>query len=387
MINDDKEYIETLENPEDEKEIDILEIVYKLWSRRKLILVWCLGGIITGLVIAFSIPREYTTNVDLAPEFNIGRYGGLGYSTYMSMYGFGMGANSSDAVYPQLYPDVLNSVPFMTGLFNVEVTTAEDGQEYTLEQYMSKKIEKPWWKTILGIPGKITGMFKTKKVEPTNHQLDNFRLTEKESDLVGALRNRITADIDQKTFMVSISVKMQDPLVSAIIADTVVNRLQNYITEYRTNKARQDLAYAEKINEEAQTTYYDAQQRYADYVDRNQGLSSRTAQITRDRLENEASLAFNLYNRTMQQVNLSKANVQETTPVYAVITPPTVPVRPSAPRKMLITAAFLFLGLIGSCAWILFGAPMIEQYKKKKEVIEAERWNPEKERKKLEKEL
>ena len=127
----------------------------------------------------------------------------------------------------------------------------------------------------------------------------------------------------------TIDVTMQDPLVSAMLADTVVTRLQEYITDYRTNKARKDLVYAEKLNSEAQQEYYKVQQKLADYADRNQGIATQSARITYDRLQNEASLAFNVYNQTAQQVQDAKAKVQETTPVYAVVTPPTVPPRRS----------------------------------------------------------
>lgn len=68
-----------------------------------------------------------------------------------------------------------------------------------------------------------------------------------------ALNKRVTATVDQKTNVVTISVLMQDPLISAVLADTVVSRLQDYVTQYRTNKSRKDLEYAETLNEEAES--------------------------------------------------------------------------------------------------------------------------------------
>ena len=159
---------------------------------------------------------------------------------------------------------------------------------------------------------------------------------------------------------------MQDPLVSATLADTVVSRLQNYITDYRTNKARKDLEYAELLNEEAKDNYYKAQQKYADYLDRNNGLILHSAQTTRERLQNEATLAFNLYNQTAQQVQVAKAKVQENTPVYATVTPATVPIKATSPRKPLILVGFVFLAFVACCAWILYGKPLVEEMKKKK---------------------
>ena len=349
----------------DEKEIDLLELATKLWAQKNKIVNWCVWGAVIGLVIAFSIPREYATSVKLAPEISDPKAAAGGLGALASIAGLSSGAASgADAVYPQLYPDVVSSVPFITSLFNVEVETKEDGEKFTVQQYMEDETSSPWWSVILGVPGKIIGLLKADEEVEEGHKLNNFQLTKDEADLVEALSKRVTANVDQKTSVVTIDVKMQDPLVSAMLADTVVTRLQEYVTSYRTNKARQDLEYAEKLNKEAQQEYYRAQQRYADYLDRNQGLAFRSAQITRDRLENETTLAFNLYNQTAQQVQKAKAKVQETTPVYAVVTPATVPIKPAAPRKVLILAGFIFLAFVACAAWILFIQPMVEEHKK-----------------------
>lgn len=360
-------------NDGEEKEIDLLELGMTLWKQRRKLIIWSIIGAVIGLVVAFSIPKEYDTSVKLAPELtdNKSMSGGLG--ALASMAGLSTGASAgADAVYPMLYPDVVGSVPFLTGLFDVKVTTkgknGEKGHTITVQQYMEEDMRSPWWGAVLGLPGKLIGMLKGGDEEAktgSDHKLDNFQLTLDESKLVESLGSRVSASVDDKTSVVTISVKMQDPLVSAVLADTVVSRLQEYITAYRTNKSRKDLEYAEKLNEEAKDNYYKAQQRYADYLDRNQGLAFHSAQVTRDRLENEATLAFNLYNQTAQKVQQAQAKVQETTPVYAIVTPATVPVMPTGPRKIIILIGFTFLAFVGCAAWILFGAPAIADIKAK----------------------
>ncbi|MCH5232050.1 MAG: chain-length determining protein [Muribaculaceae bacterium] len=355
---------------EEEKEIDLLELAYKLWSQRKLLLVWCMWGAIAGLIIAFSIPKEYTTEIKLAPESQGTRMsfsGGL--SALASMAGLSTGSSSgSDAVYPQLYPDIVESVPFATSLFNVPLTDSE-GNEYLLRDYLKKEIKKPWWGYITGLPMRAVGFVlsggKKKDEVDTIIITDNFKLTPEEMGLVGMIRSRVKASVDQKTNLISIETEMQDPLISAVLADTVVKRLQDYVTDYRTNKARKDLDYAEMLNSEAQDAYYEAQQRLADYVDRNQNLATKSAQVTKDRLENEADLAFNVYNETAIQVQNAKSKVQETTPVYTEITPATVPIQPTSPKKGLIIGGFIFLAFVACAAWILFGTPLVSEYKSK----------------------
>ena len=372
---EEKDNINTNGSEENDKEIDLLEIVYKLWSKKKLILVWCMWGVIAGLVIAFSIPKEFTTSVKLAPETkgnSASISGGLG--ALASMAGISASGNSgADAVYPTLYPDIVNSVPFATSLFDVPVSDKE-GNTFKVKEFLIDETKSPWWGVIISLPGKAIAAIKGNHdaTDGEGHVTNNFKLTPEEDKLVKALRDRISASVDQKTNVITIQARMQDPVVSAILVDTVVVRLRKYVTDYRTNKARKDLEYAETLNNEAQQEYYKAQQKLADYTDRNQNLATKSAQITRDRLENEASLAFNLYNETSLQVQNAKSRVQETTPVYTEITPATVPMVPTSPKKGLILGGCTFLAFVACCAWILFGSPIVTQYKTKvKEIKES----------------
>ena len=362
------------DNKNQEKEIDLLELVYKLWDKRKTLLIWCMWGVLAGLIIAFSIPKEFSTTVKLAPEVKTTKgslSGGLG--ALASMAGISASVNTgSDAVYPTLYPDIVESVPFATSLFDVPITDKE-GKTFTVREYLKKETKNPWWGVILALPGKIIGLFSSQDEENNGegHVTDNFKLTKEETKLVQALRKRVTAEVDQKTSVITITTMMQDPLVSATLADTVVDRLRDYITDYRTNKARKDLEYAQTLNNEAQQDYYDAQQRLADYIDRNQNLATRSAKVTQERLQNESELAFNLYNETALQLQNAKSKVQETTPVYTEITPATVPIRATSPRKGLIIAGCAFLALVSCAAWILFGTPLVSEYKSKVKEIKA----------------
>lgn len=367
-----EENINNYKDTEEEGTIDLLEIAANLWANRKKLIIWSVCGAVLGLIVAFSIPREYTTTVKLAPEINDNKNTSGGLGALASMAGLSNAAAGGDAVYPMLYPDVLESVPFLTSLFDVKVETAEDDpRTVTVAEYLEEDTKSPWWSVVIGLPFKLIGLLTPDEPEDPTHKLDNFRLTKDEDKLVKALTDRVTATVDTKTSVVTVDVTMQDPLVSAILADTVVERLKEFVTDYRTSKARNDLQYAEKLNEEAQQKYYVAQQKYAAYLDRNQGIVFRSAQVERERLENETALAFNVYNTTAQHVQRAQAKVQEALPVYAVISPATVPIKPSKPRKVLILIGFTFLAFVACAAWIQFLKPMVDEYKAKKAISES----------------
>lgn len=351
----DDEYID-----DEEKEIDIVELFGKLWKRKRFIIWWGVVGVVLGLVVAFSIPKEYGTTVTLAPELTSSKTSSMGgLSSIAQMVGINLNtAGTSDAVNPMLYPEIVASVPFLTGLFNVEVTT-EEGQVLTFRDYMEYKTSSPWWSAVIKLPfqaiGAVKDLFEEPKDTTKHYEVDPFRLSLDQSELVETLQKCITSDVDNKTAVITVNVSLQDPLVSALVADTVVTRLQEYVTQYRTEKARNDMEYARKINEEARQEYYKAQRNYTNYTDRNQGIITRSGLVESERLQNEMNLAFSLYNNTAQQYQLARAKVQEITPVYSVLQPATVAVKHTKPSKPLILIAFVFLAVAGASVWVLFG--------------------------------
>ena len=351
---------EEIARPAEEQEIDLLELAGKVWKDRRLVLKWCGIAVVVALIVAFSIPKEYTTTVTLAPEMGSGSRALSGLGALAGMAGVRLNDNETgDALSPELYPDIVSSVGFSTELFDIPVTDIDGELTTNLYDYLKEHQRSPWWSSIISFPFKCIGwvasLFKDDDEATGEGKVDPFRLSEDETNIVKALNNRIAVAVDKKTSVITLSVTMQDPLISATLTDTVMVKLQNYITEYRTNKSRKDLEFAQKLYDEAQKKYYAAQQVYADYVDANQGISRQSDDTQRRRLENEANLAFSLYNDTAQQLQLAKAKVQENTPVYTVVQAASVPLKASKPSKMMILVGFVFLAGVASVGWILFG--------------------------------
>lgn len=356
------------EQPVQEEEIDLLELARKLWDARKRIIKWCCIGAVVGLVVGFSIPKEYSVTVKLAPEIANGKssMGSLG--SLAAMAGINVGSGSTgDAFSPEFYPDIFESVPFVTDLFDVEVTDLDGELQTTVYNYVSEELRAPWWSAVIRAPFKVLGwvvsLFRSE--EEGDHVLDPFRLTKDETEVYKALHERVACSVDKKTAMITVTVTMQDPLIAATLTDTVMRNLQNYITEYRTNKARHDLEFTQKLHDEAQASYYEAQSRYARYMDANQSVVLRSVRTEQERLQNEMNLRYNLYNQMAQQLQIAQAKVQESTPVYAVLQPATVPVKASKPSKMLTLIGFTFLFGMAISAWVLFGEDLLAQFKQK----------------------
>lgn len=161
---------------------------------------------------------------------------------------------------------------------------------------------------------------------------------------------------------------MQDPRISACLTDTVVNRLQSYIIDYRTNKARKDFHFQEKLFERKKKEYEQAQENYAKFADANKNIILQSYRAEQVRLENEMNLAYQVYTSVAQQLQMAEAKVQEITPVYTVVEPATIPVKASKPNKVMILLGVVFLVGIVCVSWILLGRRFIDTFRGEKYV-------------------
>lgn len=356
----------TQEKRTEEQEIDLLELARKLWRKRKWFYKAVGVAVVAGLVVAFSIPKTYSVTVTLAPES--GKSGSSGLAGAAAMLGLGnlSAGNEADALNITLFPDILASNPFALELYDMPVTPAKAEQPLPLNEYLEKQ-RKPWWGYLLGLPGKLIGgvlsLFSEEETD-AERTLNPFHLTQEEALKLEGIKQAMVATVDKKTGMATITVTLQDPVVAASVADSVVRKLQNYVTDYRTRKAAEDCAYWEKLYKERQQEYYAAQQRYAAYMDENKSLYTQKSKMEAERLQNEMSLAYQVYNQMAQQLQLARGKVQEAKPVFAVVEPATVPLKAAGPRKAMILIGFVFLAVVGTAGWVLFGEDLWRQLRK-----------------------
>lgn len=332
-----------------ENEIDLLELGQKIWNKRLLVIKVSLVGLIIGIIIAISIPREYSTAVVLAPEAkNVSSGGNMG--ALAAIAGINLQQSSEDIISPELYPDIVGSTPFIVGLFDIQVMDRKEEINTSLYEYLDKYQKKAWWGHILAFPSKL---FSSKEEEQEKVGRDEMKLTHKEYSILKNIKNRINVSVDKKTGVIALSSLMQSPEISAFISDTVTSYLQEYIIKYRTQKARQDLVFSEKLYKEAKEDYHKAQQEYTTYMDRNQNIVSARYGAAKERLQNEVTLTYNVYNQMAQQLQMTKIKVQDITPVYTIIQPAMVPLIPEKPNRKLIVIGFVFIAFVGSCMWVI----------------------------------
>lgn len=312
------------------------------------IAIHCGIAVAIGLVIAFSIPKEYTADKMLAPEQQQeGISGGLG--SLANMAGLNL-SNSTDAIVPDLYPSVVESNDFIVNLLYTDVMTLE-GDTMTYLTYLREHTDSPWWSAIGKGIGKVISAITASDEEPavnSSARIDPTKMSKNEDDIVGFARSNISCSISQLNNTINITVRAQDPVVAKIMADVVTDNLQDFIILYRTSKVRGDYEYYKTIAETAYQKYLNAEKRYAQFCDSHSNATKQTYISERDRLANDVQITLMSYTQMKQQEQMAEAKVRERTPAFTVIKQASVPNRHSSPRKVLILAGMLFLALSAS---------------------------------------
>jgi uncharacterized protein involved in exopolysaccharide biosynthesis len=345
-----------MEQENKSREIDVVGQTIKVLREKYSLCLFLLVFVVIGVVVALNTPKEYTSNVVLAPELSSG---GLGVNSTLSdmasNFGIDLGNSKStmDALYPEIYPDIFASNDFVIKLFNVPVRLKDKPETKTYYTHILSDNKPPFWAYPSMWLMEHLQKEESKKSNKPESKSNILELSKKDYGVCESIKNSISCIIDKKTSVITINVTDIDPMVSAIIADTLKNRLQEYITYYRTKKAKADIAYYDKLYKEARLSYETIQKKYAAYCDANQDVQLQSFISKRDELENEMQLKYNAYTQYSAQLQNAKAKLQEVTPAFTVIQDASVPIMASSTPRSFVVLLWAVIGILVDAIWVL----------------------------------
>lgn len=303
---------------------------------------------VVSAIITLSIPNYYKCTVMLAPELSGGNKSTSGLASLASSFGLNLGSANSgmDAILPTFYPDLMNSVTFRASLFPIKIHREDEMETMSYYDYLKDGQKLSWWSAGL------KAVFSLFKQEETDSSVNTFKLTKEQSAVVETIGEKVVCDVDNKTMVITIDVTDQDPLICATMADSVRVRLQDFITDYRTSKARVDLDYTRKLYAEAKAKYDQARSKYATYADANQRVFLERVRSEQSELQTELQLAQTAYTQVASRLQLAEAKVQEETPAFTILQPATVPIKKAGPQRSKQCLIFLFLAFIATTLFV-----------------------------------
>lgn len=345
--------------------IDLKAYFLRVVRSWKSILVWALCGGVLGVAIGLSQPKKFTATTVVAPEITTRSSLGGSLSSLASLAGVNVNSMAlTDAMHPDLYPVVINSTDFYLGLLDMPVSFVHDGTPVhtDLYDYVANYTKIPWYSYVLGFPRRVIEVVKDRfakkdlSLAPEGEGGGpSLMLDKKKEQVVKFLRRSVKATVEKRTYVLSVQATLQNRVIAAQLANAVVDHLQQFVIDYRTEKAKANVEYFEKLYEETHEEYLTAQRTYARYADTHQGSLTRSSQVQQQHLQNEAQLKYQMYYSTAQNLLTARAKVQQEAPVLVVIQHALAP-HNGKPSKVKLAMVWMALAaLAGICVALIRG--------------------------------
>ena len=352
-------------NMPEEQEIDLVELIQRMWINRGLIVKVTIGFMVFGLLIAIFSSKVYTASCDVVPQTSSSSSSSR-MSSLAALAGININqAQDIKALSPFVYENIMKSTTFRKELMQTMIDTEKTDHPISFYEYCtSEELNKPSvldyiLKYTIGLPGVIWSAIRGEQPKTNYGEIGGDdkasiqTLSKDEYESIKFLSQSVSITLDDKKGYVTITANMPEALAAAQMAQATVTLLQKYITEFKIEKVQSNLDFVQERYDEAKRNFEDIQARRAKFRDANLNTTRYSARTELEKLDAEYTLAMNLYGELATQLEQAKINVKETTPMLTIINPVTVPFKKSKPQRAMILIAFTFLGVVAGMGCVL----------------------------------
>ena len=357
-------------------EIDLVELLQKVWQGRKIAITMSIAFALTGVFFALSSPNIYTATTTFILKGKSSRSVSGGLSGLASLAGISLGGmiGGDSEIPPTMYPMVLNSIPFLEKTLSLEVPL--NGQNIMMKEYlltqMSFKESNSFdflnflKKYTIGLPALLKGKIfsKMNALPSAAENVTIKRLTYEDEQLFNYLKGLVTISVDKKEGFITLSVQDKDPQVAAIIAQNTQHLLQQEVIDFKIKNAQELLTFTETLYTEKKVAFEALQDELASFRDQHQNISSGLFENKLSRLESELAIAKAVNEELAKQVEQARIQVSRDTPIFTIIDPVAIPNKRSSPNRTMIVFGFMFFGFVVGVGFVLvkdFLADLIKQ--------------------------
>ncbi|MCS4044990.1 uncharacterized protein involved in exopolysaccharide biosynthesis [Salinibacter ruber] len=339
--------------PPREDEVSLLDILLVLARHKTLIVRTTLVFTLLGVTYALLAEEEFTSEARVVREAQSEGSGSLpGGISSGALSGFGINlGGSASGLTPAAYPDVLQSREVRLAVVRDTFRFPGAERPMTYVDYVNRPagplstvldytLWLPW--TLKGMVGQaISG---SPAPAGTTDAGEPLIPSEEENNALKAVGSMVSASVDDETGLMTISVTAGGPQIAADLAESFLDHFSIRVREIRTEKVRERLEFVEGRYEEAEQELEMAEERLAQFLERNQNPTTATLQFRRDRLQRQVSFKEQLYSSLQSQLTQTRLDLQRRQPVVTVVEKPVRPMKRSAPQRTNLVLIFLAVG-------------------------------------------
>jgi LPS O-antigen subunit length determinant protein (WzzB/FepE family) len=352
-----------------EDEIDLIALIKPLWESRQIVIKTIIIFTFIGLLVALFSEKEYEASTIMVPQIDnpSSQLGGL--SSLASLAGFNMNMNAGvNDISPKLYPMIISSVNFQLEIMNEEYQFDDVDKPISLIDYYVNFYRPGLFgiikKYTIGLPGLIKSGFQRDRLfRVGDSESGTIKLTMDQYEVRKIIAKKLTLAVNDKDGYLTLISRFHQAFLSAQIAQKSQKLLQEYVTQFKIEKATAQLEFIRERYEVSKGEFEEAQSKLAAYRDANKNISSEIMRTHEERLQNEYQLAFDVYSELAKQLEQSLIKVEEDTPVFSVINEVVVPIERSKPKRSVVLIVFFFLGGIIGILWV-YGKNFLKSLKR-----------------------
>jgi hypothetical protein len=349
-----------------DEEVDIWNLVRILWDGRRYVYISTLAFFLLGLFHVSSGPDEYVSDAVLLQEAAGDQSGTQRFLQSLGGFGFGpssSGGGSAGDLGPAMYPMIVQSIEFQRELISQPIEFNRFDEEMTLLEYFDEYYEEPLRDKVysfisaytIQVPFRIFDwivnfkLFEEEEIEEEGEEeeLDQrvLLLSSAEASVIGEVTPRIELLLEGN--LITVNTTMPDRISAAMLNVLVIEQIQEYVTEYKVEKARQNVEFTESQLSVAEQRYNDAQRALAEFRDQNINISTNVARTEEESLSNHRDRMFNIYNSLSVEVEQARLRLQEETPVFSVMQKSSIPSRSLGTSNRIIVVFIILGGMFG----------------------------------------
>ncbi len=333
-----------------EDEIDLLQLFHKVWAGRKLILLVTIVFLILGILVALFSAKEYTATTIMVPQTSDNKSGG-GLGNLAALAGVNLGG-ASETLPLTTYEKIIQSVPFKKRLVQTPLSFQDIPKKVTYEDYC-KNYTKP---SLLG--SLMSFLLPAPPAEPAvtigDDSIDITTLSREERGILNSIDGKLSLKLNEKEGFITLSCVMPEALPAAQMLQRAQQLLQETVTEFKLQKAREEYDFVSQRCNEAEKDFKAKQYAVAQFQDRNRDLFSSLPQTRLQQMQTEYNLAFSVYTELAKQLETKRIKLKEDQPIFTIIEPVSVPNERSKPKRVMIVAIWTFVGLVIGIGTIFF---------------------------------
>ena len=309
-------------------EIDLVEILKKIYKSRIFILIISFSFALIGVAVAMLSPIKFSSETIFITQNQESNSSSL--SGVASLVGVNLGTSNFGGEIPSsMYPQVTQSPKFKRLLLNSNI---DFDNKINLKQYLIDYY----------------------KLNTENDKINSdLYVSELENDCFEIINEIISVDVNQKDGFITLSSTLPVAEYSAILTKKAKEILQEIIINNRIESANQNLIFSQQQLEEKKLIFDEIQAKLAYFSDSNLNSVNSFVINERDKLEAEFQIINAVVTELSKQVEQVKLQVSKDTPVFSTIKEAVIPNKRTSPKRTQLVIIFGFIGVVISTGFIL----------------------------------